>query len=214
MKLSGKILLGCLLVTFFISCQSKKNEPAQNIQPINNDSTSSVRSEFTSSSAYIPVDVSPMDMSYFPADYPKLKMMDSISIPPVMRIIYSRPHLQGRELFENILKYGEPWRLGANEATEIQFYRDVTIQNKKISAGRYIIYCIPEKDKWTVVLNSNIDTWGLKIDQKKDLFRFQIPVTDNNPILEYLSISFEKTKTGADLVMAWDDVIARLPVSF
>lgn len=214
MKLSGKILFGCLLVTFFISCQSKKNEPAQNIQPINNDSTSSVRSEFTSSSAYIPVDVSPMDMSYFPADYPKLKMMDSISIPPVMRIIYSRPHLQGRELFENILKYGEPWRLGANEATEIQFYRDVTIQNKKISAGRYIIYCIPEKDKWTVVLNSNIDTWGLKIDQKKDLFRFQIPVTDNNPILEYLSISFEKTKTGADLVMAWDDVIARLPVSF
>lgn len=214
MKLSGKILLGCLLVTFFISCQSKKNEPAQNIQPINNDSTSSVRSEFTSSSAYIPVDVSPMDMSYFPADYPKLKMMDSISIPPVMRIIYSRPHLQGRELFENILKYGEPWRLGANEATEIQFYRDVTIQNKKISASRYIIYCIPEKDKWTVVLNSNIDTWGLKIDQKKDLFRFQIPVTDNNPILEYLSISFEKTKTGADLVMAWDDVIARLPVSF
>lgn len=214
MSLSRKILLGCLLVTFFISCQSKKNEPAQNIQPINNDSTSSVRSEFTSSSAYIPVDVSPMDMSYFPADYPKLKMMDSISIPPVMRIIYSRPHLQGRELFENILKYGEPWRLGANEATEIQFYRDVTIQNKKISAGRYIIYCIPEKDKWTVVLNSNIDTWGLKIDQKKDLFRFQIPVTDNNPILEYLSISFEKTKTGADLVMAWDDVIARLPVSF
>ena len=83
-------------------------------------------------------DVSPMDMSYFPVNYPKLKMAKLVSQPPVMRLIYSRPHLQGRELFHDVLRYGEYWRLGANEATEIEFFRDVTIQNKRIHPGRYV----------------------------------------------------------------------------
>ena len=141
-------------------------------------------------------------------------MTNSISTPPVMRIIYSRPHLQGRKLFHNLLKYGEPWRLGANEATEIQFYQDVTIQNKKIKAGRYILYCIPQEETWTIVLNNNVDTWGLKIDSTKDLNRFEIPVTHNNPPLEYLTIVFEKADHGAKLLMAWDDIKAELPIDF
>ncbi len=163
---------------------------------------------------YAPVDISPMDMSYFPVDYPQLKMTDSIHTPPVMRVIYSRPHLQGRTLFHNLLKYGEPWRLGANEATEIQFYRDVKIQNKKIPAGRYILYCIPEEHEWTIVLNSNVDTWGLKIDSTKDIDRFPIPVTNGNRQAEYFTMVFEKTKTGAELLMAWSDLVARLPIEF
>lgn len=162
---------------------------------------------------YAPVDVSPMDMSYFPVDYPKLKMANPNSPPPAARIIYSRPHLQRRH-FADILKYDQPWRLGANESTEIQFFRNASIQGKKIPAGRYILYCIPYADKWTVVLNSQIDTWGLKQETEKDIQRFDIPVSQNKFSLEYFTMVFEKTSTGADLVMAWDDVIARLPVSF
>jgi len=155
-----------------------------------------------------------MDMSYYPVDYPKLKMTNSINIPPVMRIIYSRPHLQGRQLFHNLLKYGEPWRLGANEATEIQFYQDVTIQKKKIKAGRYILYCIPHENTWRIVLNNNVDTWGLKIDSTKDLEHFDIPITHSDPSLEYLTIVFEKADHGAKLLMAWGDIKAELPIEF
>ncbi|MCW3116706.1 MAG: hypothetical protein JWM28_788, partial [Chitinophagaceae bacterium] len=71
---------------------------------------------------YSPIDVSPMDMSYYPVDYTKLKMTGSIKEPPAARVIYSRPHLQGRELFHGLLNYDEPWRLGANESTEIQLF--------------------------------------------------------------------------------------------
>ena len=113
-------------------------------------------------------------------------------------------------MFGQILKYGEPWRLGANEATEIQFYKDVTIQGKKIKAGRYMLYCIPYEDKWTIVFNSNIDSWGLKIDPSKDLYRFDIPVSTNNPSLEYFTMVFEKTDRGANLLMGWDTILARL----
>mgnify|MGYP003694383693 CR=1 FL=1 len=57
-----------------------------------------------------------MDMSYFPVNYSQKKMTHDITTLPVMRVIYSRPHRQGRTIFGNLLKYGERWRLGANEA--------------------------------------------------------------------------------------------------
>ena len=208
-KTSGVLLFYLVLL---LACQDKKR-PSGETSKMTADTTAIAKPE-NFSNPYSAIDVSPMDMSYYPADYPKLKMTNSISGPPVMRIIYSRPHLQGRKLFHNLLKYGEPWRLGANEATEIQFYQDVTIQNKKIKAGRYLLYCIPQETAWTIVLNSNVDTWGLKIDSTKDLNRFEIPVTHNNLSLEYLTIVFEKTNQGAILLMAWADIKAELPVNF
>jgi len=163
--------------------------------------------------SYASVDISPMDMSYFPVDYPKLKMANEEIAPPLVRVVYSRPHL-GKRHFHDILKYGAPWRLGANESTEITFYKNATILGKKVQAGRYILYCVPQPDSWTMALNTNIDTWGLKQDSLKDVNRFEIPVSRNNPPLEFFTMVFEKTATGADLVIGWDDVIARMPIVF
>lgn len=163
---------------------------------------------------YAPIDVSPMDMAYYPVNFPVLKMSKEATGLPVARVIYSRPHRQGRKIFGSLLKYGEPWRLGANEATEIEFFQSVTIQNKKISKGRYILYCIPQPDKWTIVFNSNLFTWGLKIDTTKDLFRFDIPVQDVPASVEYFTMVFEPSTKGADLIMTWDNVLARLPIRF
>nr|WP_315818687.1 DUF2911 domain-containing protein [Paraflavitalea speifideiaquila] len=69
------------------------------------------------------VDKSPMDMAYFPVDYPKLKMSGNAKEPLVARVIYSRPQKSGRAIFGDVLKYGHTWRLGANEATEIEFLK-------------------------------------------------------------------------------------------
>ncbi len=57
--------------------------------------------------------------------------------------------------------------LGANEATEIEFFRDVVIDQQKVEKGRYVLYFIPYEDKWTLVLNNDLFTWGLKIDSTK-----------------------------------------------
>ena len=113
-----------------------------------------------------------------------------------------------------MLSYNEPWRLGANEATEIDFYKDATIQGKKIKAGRYILYCIPENEKWTNVINNNNDSWGLQPDTSQDIARFQIPVTTTTSSLEYFTMYFKQLNAGAELVMAWDYLEARLPMSF
>jgi hypothetical protein len=163
---------------------------------------------------YVGIDISPMDMSYFPENYSQKKMNHEIAGSPIMRVIYSRPQKNGRTIFGDVLAYGKPWRLGANEASEIEFFKSVTIQNQKVNAGRYIIYCIPYEDKWTMVLNTDLYTWGLKIDSTKDLMHFDIAVKKSAADVEYFTMVFQPDGNGADLLMTWDNVEARLTINF
>ena len=166
------------------------------------------------STTMIPLDKSPMDMSYYPANYPLLKIQNKVTEPLVMRVIYSRPQLNGRKVFGGLQDYGEVWRLGANEATEIEFYKDVTINNKKIKKGRYTLYAIPFPDKWTLIVNKETDTWGsFRYDSSKDVVRMDLSVQKNERE-EDMTIAFEKTSTGANMDMYWDDVKAVLPINF
>src|SRR5437764_103259 len=89
-----------------------------------------------------PVDKSPMDMSYYPAGYPVLKIQDKITEPLIARLIYSRPQKSGRVIFGGLVKNGEVWRLGANEATELTIFKTVRVNGKKLKPGRYTIYAI------------------------------------------------------------------------
>lgn len=213
MKITGGIFIAFLLLGL-CSCKNGEEKKETGEKNVNKEDSINKSNPQTAVNPYDPIDISPMDMTYYPAEYPKLKMTKAITAPPVARVIYSRPHLQGRQLFHDILKYGEAWRLGANESTELQLYRDVTIQNKKVKAGRYVLYCIPQPDKWTIILNSNIDSWGLQPDSTKDIAHFDVPVKQTNNHLEYFTIIFEKTDSGADLLMAWDNLEARLPINF
>ncbi|MBD0332189.1 MAG: DUF2911 domain-containing protein [Chitinophagaceae bacterium] len=202
-------LCGLLL---FLSCKEANDKPASPSTASQKNDSSLLKSEV--SNPYAPIDISPMDMSYFPPDFPLQKMSKKTDDMPVVRVIYSRPHLGNRKMFGGWLKYGEPWRLGANEATEIEFFREVTIQNKKIRKGRYVLYCIPQPNNWSIIFNSNTFSWGLRPDPQKNLFQFTIPVTHAGSKLEFFTMVFQKSSTGADLVMAWEDVVARLPISF
>jgi hypothetical protein len=171
-------------------------------------------SQYTFAQNASPLDRSPMDVSYYPASYPILKIQNKITEPLVMRLIYSRPQLNGRKVFEDLQKFGEIWRLGANEATEIEFFKDVSINNKKVKKGRYTLYCIPYADKWTIIINRETDVWGaFKYDAAKDVVRMDVPVIKNE-LTEALTIVFEKSFSGANMIVYWDDVKAVLPIAF
>jgi hypothetical protein len=208
----SRLLSQICVLFFFTGCNQQENKP---VEPhiVSNDS-SGKKAPGKNENPYKIVDISPMDISYFPDDYPKLRMGNTISKPPLARVIYSRPHLQGRQLFHDVLHYGERWRMGANESTELELYTDAVIQDQKIKAGRYVLYCIPEPDKWNIIINSNIDSWGLQQDTTKDIARFIIPVKQTVNHLEYYTMIFEKSNTGAELLMAWDNLEARLPFRF
>src|SRR5689334_17544338 len=202
-------LLSLFIVFVALSCKEKQKTPIVDSSAQQLRDSLAIDSSLAALNTYnTTIDKSPMDMIYFPVDYPKIKMANGTTTPPIARVIYSRPHLAKRHLFHDLLKYEEPWRLGANESTEIDFYKAATIQGKKIAPGRYILYCIPHPEKWTIVLNSNIDSWGLEQDPEKDIQRFEVPITTNNPTQEYFTMQFQKADKGANLAMSWDNVAA------
>src|SRR5688500_2637312 len=72
---------------------------------------------------------------------------------PVIKVVYGRPQKKGRAMLGGSEAYGKVWRTGANESTEIKLYKDVTVGDKKVPAGTYTLYTIPDKDKWTIIFN-------------------------------------------------------------
>ena len=164
-------------------------------------------------SALPPVDKSPMDMSYYPANYPVLKIQDKITEPLVARVIYSRPRIDGRIIFGGLVEYGKLWRLGANEATEIEFFQKVSIGDKKIPKGRYTLYAIVNETSWTFILNKETDTWGsFKYYPEKDVVRIEVPVEKLDEQVEYFVMAFEKVNSNINLVVAWENVKVALPI--
>ena len=204
-RLVALIISGCI-----ISCNAINN----NEQPV------SVKPVTESLNPYVTVDKSPLDISYYPVNYPTQLMNKNDSANLLARVIYSRPQKNGRTIFGNqpspqcVQQYGTYWRLGANEATEIEFFKPVTIEGKKIAKGRYVIYCIPFENKWTIVFNTNLFSWGLHPDTSKDIVKVDIPAEKSDKIIEYFTMVFQESSTGANLIMAWDNVKAVLPISF
>lgn len=160
-----------------------------------------------------PLDASPMDMAYYPPMYPYVVKVKGEPGNLVARVIYSRPQTKGREIFGNLEEYGKIWRLGANEATEIEFFRPVVIAGKNVPKGRYTMYAIPTEKTWTIIINRETDIWGaFKYDPRKDVVRTALPVTPLDTPLDAFTMVFEKGDPGANLIIAWDKVSVSLPI--
>ena len=81
-----------------------------------------------------PLDKSPLDISYCPQGYTINKASGNSNEPLVARVIYSRPAVSNRKIFGGLIEFEKVWRFGANEATEIEFFKDVLIAGKKLKA--------------------------------------------------------------------------------
>lgn len=164
------------------------------------------------------LDRSPLDVCYSPDNFPNLKIQGKATEPLVARVIYSRPKREGRTVFggNGLVPYGQVWRLGANEATEIQFYKPVTIGGKKVIAGRYTLYALVNETSWTFIVNKETDTWGaFKYDITKDVVRVTIPVETNKETVEALTMLFSRSgTTTTNLVVAWENIKVSMPINF
>lgn len=158
-------------------------------------------------------DPSPADIVYFPLNVPKAKAGDATK--PIIKIVYSRPQKKGRDIFGVLEQYGNVWRFGANESTEVRFFKKVSIGGKKIKAGTYSLFAIPNKDTWTIIVNRETDKWGaFTYNQAKDIVRVNVPVKTLAKPIEYFSLTFIEVNGGAHLVIGWDRTQVELPINF
>ena len=160
------------------------------------------------------LDKSPMDMNYSPQSYPILKMNGKYTASPNCRVVYSRPQKAGRQIFGGIVSYGQIWRLGANEVTEIEFFKNAKIDGKPVQKGRYSIYAICSETKWTIVLNKERDVWGLYYNSNKDVLRTDVSVQTNDKTIEAFTMYFEDVSGGTNLIVMWDTVKVSVPIKF
>lgn len=133
-----------------------------------------------------------------------------------VKITYSRPHKRGRDVFgTELAPYGEVWRTGANEATEITVTKDIKIGGKKLKAGTYTLFSIPYQDRWTIILNEEPGQWGAyNYNPEKDVLRFDVPVKKIDTIYEPFTIEFEQNHNTTNILMMWDNVQVSIPIEF
>ena len=153
-----------------------------------------------------------------PQASPKSTIMQRVGLTDIT-VVYSRPGLKGRAAFGDkspLAPVGKRWRTGANATTSIKFSDDVTIEGKKVPAGEYGIYTIPNKTEWLVVLNkstkmgANVD--GFKDDE--DVARFSVKSYKLGSKVETYTMSFaDLTPATANLAMEWEMTGAKFKIT-
>jgi len=159
------------------------------------------------------LDRSPLDISYYPDNFAHDRNPGDNAI---IKVIYSRPQKRGRELFGNLIPYGKVWRTGANETTEIKFYKDITLQNSNIKAGTYSLFTIPDEQEWTIIVNKDLDFWGAySYNQENDVIRVKVPSKKIDSPVEAFTIQFEKTDDNhGKMQLAWGETLVEVPFEY
>jgi VCBS repeat-containing protein len=117
-------------------------------------------------------------------------------------IEYGRPYKKGRDIFGGLEPLGKVWRTGADEATTFTTTKDLMVGNLHVPAGTYGLFTIPDKGKWTLVLNKTAKQWGaFKYEESQDLGRTPMQVKTLDAPVEQLTIVIEPAGT---LKIVWD----------
>lgn len=154
-----------------------------------------------------PLDASPADIAVF--------RPNGRGTVPVAKVVYGRPLKKGRTMLGATEAYGKVWRLGANESTEIKLYKDVQFGDKKIPAGTYTLYAIPNATDWTLIFNSKLDTWGAyEYDETKDVARIKVSTGKTPAEVEAFTIMFDGSGGTGNMIMAWENTMVKVPITY
>ena len=146
-----------------------------------------------------------------------------------VKVVYSRPYKRGRDnIFgteeeEALVPYGQIWRTGANEATEITLTGDLDVAGQRLPAGTYSIFTTPGADKWSVHFNSALELTGGGVFADGEFTAVDLPATDVVVIeaasgsteeeIDQFTISLEPTDGGGAQILAWIETEVRIPIA-
>jgi hypothetical protein len=148
-----------------------------------------------------------------------------------VRVVYGRPYKRDRKIIFGtkesgaVVVYGERWRTGANEASELTVTRDVLVGGQKLPAGTYSLSTTPAPGTWKVHFNSKLGLDGLGTFANNTFTPVDLAPTDvvtvsapetqlpEDKEVDQLTFEFEKTAGGADMVLRWIRTEVRVPIA-
>lgn len=127
-------------------------------------------------------------------------------------VTYGRPAKKGRDVFGGLVPYGQVWRAGADEATEITFKKDGSLGGKPVKAGTYTLFVLPTEKSWTIILNSQLKQWGA-YEYEKHKAKNVLEVSAGVKAISTPAESFTIKVEGGQLIFEWDKTQVAVPVS-
>jgi hypothetical protein len=132
-----------------------------------------------------------------------------------IEIIYSRPNMKGRVVFGDLAPLGKLWRTGANAATKVTFGEDVKVGGVAVKAGSYVLYTVPNKDEWEVILNKGLNNWGVDgYKSEEDVAKFKVkPMTLPMNIETFTMQIADVMPASANIQIMWEKTAISFPVT-
>ena len=128
-----------------------------------------------------------------------------------IKMEYSRPSVNGRVIFGNILPFDSLWRTGANGPTTFTAQDSLTINGKGLPKGTYIILSKPGRTSWEIIFNKNPAVSYTNYIPQDDVLRISVPVSKTSTKVETFTISVSDVKSNnCMLAFEWDNVSVQL----
>jgi hypothetical protein len=132
------------------------------------------------------------------------------------KLCYGRPNAKGRKIMGELVPFGTPWRMGANEATALHLPFAAEIGGVKVEPGVYSLYAIPGEKEWEIVVNRQFERWGIPINEgvmAANVGSFKRPVAATSAPVEQLTFTWASHgEAMGHLVMEWENTRVEIPV--
>lgn len=130
-------------------------------------------------------------------------------------VTYSRPSVNDRTVWGELVPYGEVWRTGANEATTFEISHDAKIDGKPLAAGKYALFTIPNKDSWTLIFNKEAEQWGaFQYKEGEDALRVEVKPRSIDHVEMFTVAFFDVDSDSAEVHLHWAEVGVPFTVEF
>lgn len=116
-------------------------------------------------------------------------------------INYSSPSVKGRVIWGELVPFNKVWRAGANDATTFETDKELTIEGKKLPAGKYSFFVIPNEKECVIIFNKEAKQWGAyKYKESEDQLRVTVKQQMAGSTAENLVYTINKNS----IVLSWE----------
>jgi len=148
----------------------------------------------------------------FPAASPACTLKQHVGLTDI-EIVYSRPGVKGRPIFDGLVPYGQVWRTGANNATKITFSTPVKLNGAEIPAGTYALFTIPGETEWTIIISKDTTASIFNYNQTNDLVRVKATPVKLSQTIETFTIEFTDIRDeSATLNLLWEKTLVPVKI--
>jgi tetratricopeptide (TPR) repeat protein len=152
-----------------------------------------------------------------PAPSPTQKISQEFGLGKI-ELTYSRPNIKGRPLLKEgseLAPLGQLWRTGANAATRLYFSDNVMMGGKLLDTGSYVLYTIPGKETWEIVINKGLSNWGTDgYKESEDVVRFKVKALKMANPMETFTMQFANIQPeSCELHLMWATTAVSIPMS-